>query len=60
MTSPDYTTNSHEVEVIGAFGKLVSRTENVPSPTNPKTSYLAVLSPIAALRTLLYPVRVGS
>ena len=60
MTSPEYSTNSHEIEVTGAFGRLVSRTENVPSPTNPKTSYLAVLSPIATLKTILYPVRIGS
>jgi aspartate dehydrogenase len=60
MTSPEYTTNSHEIEVTGAFGRLVCRTENVPSPTNPKTSYLAVLSPIATLKTILYPVRIGS
>ena len=60
MTSPKYTTNSHEIEVTGEFGRLISRTENVPSPTNPKTSYLAVLSPIATLKTILYPVRIGS
>jgi len=60
MTSPEYSTNSHEIEVTGDFGRLVCRTENVPSPTNPKTSYLAVLSPIAALKAILYHVRIGT
>jgi len=60
MTSPEYTTNSHEIEVIGDFGRLLARTENVPSPTNPKTSYLAILSAAATLRGLLYPIRIGT
>lgn len=60
MTSPHYTTNSHEIEVVGEFGRLVTRTENVPSPTNPKTSYLAILSATATLRTFLCPIRIGT
>ena len=38
-TSPAFKVNSHEVEVIGAFGRLVTKTENVVCPDNPKTSY---------------------
>jgi hypothetical protein len=30
----------------GDFGKLFARMENAPSPTNPKTSYMAALSSI--------------
>ncbi|MBL7054464.1 DUF108 domain-containing protein [Candidatus Woesearchaeota archaeon] len=41
--------NKHEIEVKGAFGKLNTKVENLPSK-NPQTSYLAVLS---AKRTLL-------
>ena len=36
----------------GDFGKFFARTENLPSPDNPKTSYIAALSAIAALETL--------
>lgn len=59
-TSPDYQTNIHEVEVRGRFGRLVTRTENVPSPDNPKTSFLACLSAVATLRNILDVVKIGT
>jgi len=52
--------NIHELEVDGEFGRFVSRTENVPSPDNPKTSYLAALSAIATLEGALDNVRIGT
>jgi aspartate dehydrogenase len=60
ICSPHFTTNSHEVEVEGEFGRLVTRTDNVPAPQNPKTSYLAVLSAIATLEGILDYSRVGT
>ncbi len=60
IASPKINKNIHEVEVEGAFGKLVSRTENVSSPDNPKTSYLAVLSAIATLNGILERVKIGT
>lgn len=60
ITSPHYQANVHEVEVEGEFGKLVARTENVPSPQNPKTSFLAVLSAIATLGGILDKVKIGT
>jgi len=60
IASPYIKRNIHEVEVEGAFGKLVARTENVPSPDNPKTSYMAVLSAIATLEGILERVKVGT
>ncbi len=57
VTSPEYMVNSHEVEVEGDFGRLITRTENVPSPQNPKTSFLAPLSALAALRQYLSPFK---
>ena len=61
MTSPQFTTNSHEIEVIGDFGRMISRTENVICPDNPKTSYLAVLSGIQTLKEFCSGgVRVGT
>ena len=60
IASPGYTRNVHEISVEGACGKIFTRTENVPSPHNPKTSYLAVLSALATLRQILEPVKVGT
>lgn len=60
IASPSITRNIHEVEVEGEFGKLVARTENVPSPDNPKTSYLAILSAIATLNGILERVKIGT
>ncbi len=60
ITGPGITTNTHEVEVEGAFGKMLTRVENVPSPQNPKTSYLAVLSACAMLNEILNPVKIGT
>ncbi len=52
--------NVHEIKVQGEFGKLFVRVENVPSIANPKTSYLAALSAIATLKSIFYPIRVGT
>ncbi|MFH1779178.1 MAG: aspartate dehydrogenase [Candidatus Omnitrophota bacterium] len=60
IASPKLNRNIHEVEVEGEFGKLVARTENVPSPENPKTSYLAILSAIATLNGILEHVKIGT
>ncbi len=60
VTGPGITTNTHEIEIEGAFGRLTTRTENVPSPENPKTSYLAVLSACAMLNSILNPVKIGT
>ncbi len=60
ITSPDYKANVHEVEVEGDFGRLAVKVENVPSPVNPRTSFLASLSAIATLKGILDPVKVGS
>ena len=60
ISSPNYKSNSHEIEVHGDFGKLTARTENVPMPTNPKTSYLAALSAIATLKNVIDNARIGN
>ena len=44
----------------GEFGVLNVRVENLPSPENPMTSYLAVLSAIATLAKLTESVWVGT
>ncbi|MDP2922033.1 MAG: DUF108 domain-containing protein [Candidatus Omnitrophota bacterium] len=53
FTSPEYTRNTHEIEVEGEFGRLWTKTENLPSGKNPKTSQLAIFSAIAKLKEIL-------
>lgn len=60
VISPEYTKNTHEIEIRGASGKLTVRAENVPSPDNPKTSYLAALSAAMALEEYFDSVRIGT
>lgn len=60
VTSPEYTGNVHEIEIMGASGKITTRTENVPSATNPKTSALAIFSAIATLKSAASSVRIGT
>jgi aspartate dehydrogenase len=43
--------NQHEIAATGKFGEMIISVRNIPSPTNPKTSYLAVLSAIECLRS---------
>ncbi len=59
-TSPEFKVNSHEIEVTGEFGRMVTKTENVVCPDNPKTSYLAVLSAIVTLKQYFGQVRIGT
>ncbi len=49
VADPGVRRNQHEVEVKGEFGELYVRVQNVPSPANPKTSYLAALSAVATI-----------
>lgn len=60
VAEPGSEKNIHEIEAEGDFGKLFVRMENVPSPRNPKTSYLAALSAIALLRRITAPLVVGT
>jgi len=60
IADPSLKRNVHHIIVKGDFGKLEVSTENVPSPSNPRTSYLAVLSAIATLRRIVSSVKIGS
>ncbi len=59
-TSPEYTRNCHDVEMVGDFGRMHTSTENVVCPDNPKTSYLAVLSGIQSLKQFSLSLIIGS
>ncbi|MEI8176985.1 MAG: aspartate dehydrogenase, partial [Candidatus Omnitrophota bacterium] len=60
IADPAAARNIHEVTVEGTFGRLTTRVENLPSPGNPRTSYLAVLSALATLKSILDPITVGT
>jgi len=60
VTSPTFTRNTHRVTIEGDCGTITAVTENVPSPDNPKTSYLAILSACATLEKYLSPLKIGT
>ncbi len=55
IADPDSSGNVHEAAAAGAFGQFSIRCVNKPHATNPKTSHLAVLAAIAALRGYCEP-----
>ncbi|MBI3307087.1 MAG: DUF108 domain-containing protein [Candidatus Omnitrophica bacterium] len=59
-TSAALRRNQHEITAEGDFGKITTVAENVPSPGNPKTSFLAVLSATALLKKIFSRVRMGT
>ncbi len=60
IVDPTITRNTHEIIVKGEFGELHTIVENVPSDTNPKTSFLAALSAIATLKQVCEPLKIGT
>jgi aspartate dehydrogenase len=61
VADPAFSTNQHEIEAKGSFGEFRFTINNVPSPGNPKTSYLAILSATECLRSICDDgMRVGS
>jgi len=60
VASPDLERNIHEIEIESDAGRIITRSENVIHPDNPKTSYLAVLSAIATLKQILEPIKIGT
>ena len=56
---PNMKENMHEIFVEGDFGEAEIRVKNKPSPQNPKTSYLAVLSPIYLISSLDDVIKMG-
>jgi aspartate dehydrogenase len=60
VASPKLRKNTHRIDIESDAGTITVRTENVIHPGNPKTSYLAVLSAIACVRQIAYPLRIGT
>jgi aspartate dehydrogenase len=60
VADPGLTLNTHTIRVSGAAGRMTVVLENVPAPENPKTSWLACYSVLAALDSLASKVRYGT
>ncbi|MBI2541323.1 DUF108 domain-containing protein [Candidatus Woesearchaeota archaeon] len=59
IADPNAKYNAHEIEAAGDFGIIKTTTNNLPSK-NPKTSYLAVLSAIQAIKDIKYNLKIGN
>jgi aspartate dehydrogenase len=60
VADPALTLNTHTIRVSGRSGRFSMVLENVPSPENPKTAWLACYSALAALRSLGSRIRYGT
>lgn len=60
VVDPSVSRNQHRVEVKGRFGAMSVLMQNLPSTTNPRTSYLAPLSAISTIRKVLTGIYIGN
>ena len=59
IADPNAKYNTHEIGAIGDFGMIKTITNNLPSK-NPRTSYLALLSAIQAIKNLKDNLKIGT
>lgn len=60
VADPALTLNTHYITMRGKTGNVSIKLESVPAPDNPKTSWLACYSALAALKYAKSPVRYGT
>jgi len=60
LADPTVERNTHEIVSTGEAGKFTITLENVPDPDNPKTTFMACCSVLAALKNLRASYRVGT
>ena len=60
VADPALELNTHTIRVSGRSGRFTLVLENVPAPENPKTSWLACYSALAAIQALGSPIRYGT
>ncbi len=53
IADPDVSENIHEIEIISKISNVKIILKNMPSPWNPRTSYIAVFSTIFTLKQLV-------
>jgi len=59
VCDPSAIVNSHHLYAKGGFGELDATTRNLPSPDNPRTSYLAALSAVSSLSEYIKRIWIG-
>jgi len=59
VCDPTASVNSHHLFAKGDFGEMEATTRNLPSPDNPRTSYLASLSATSTLKEYIDRVWIG-
>lgn len=60
VADPGLVHNTHTITIRGRTGNISIKLENVPSPDNPKTAWLACYSALAALKAAKARVRYGT
>ncbi|HRN18416.1 MAG: aspartate dehydrogenase [Truepera sp.] len=60
VADPGVKYNTHTISAVAETGNIKITFENVASPDNPKTAWLACYSALAALREIHQPVRYGT
>lgn len=60
IADPSVNQNIHEIHIKGNFGEISTIVKNLPSPDNPKTSYLASLAAIACLKRITSEIEIGT
>ena len=60
VADPGLRYNTHTIRVSGKAGQFTVQMENVPSPDNPKTAWLACYSALAALKEFKSSARYGT
>jgi len=60
VADPKVRANTHQLKARGAFGEMTLTISNVPSPDNPRTSYLAALSVIRTIQGMQDQLLVGT
>ncbi len=59
IADPKTTRNTHTLVVKGDFGEMETHICNLPFPDNPRTSYLAALSALSAIKGIVLGVMIG-
>lgn len=60
IADPTVERNTHEISAEGPAGSITVKVQNLPAPTNPKTSWVAALSAIQKLRQTAELVSLGT
>ena len=60
VADPALTHNTHYIDIRGKTGNIRIQLENVPSPDNPKTAWLACYSALAAFKSMQATARYGT